>query len=558
MTLRIPNAPPDLRPLAERADREFGALTSRDYLYVSSHDAGTPLPEPLVDDPPYIIFIATYLNYLILINIGHIRDFFGKRFYPADFLALVAKNGYAPWYLGFELFYVRRLKMRIDDCFARPICGAPGRFVKCFERITSGVNVNETYTYTGRVKECLNLLLYNYLGFGQSSGVCTDSAVQAAREYGVSGCGPRAQAGTTDLHLECEQVVAQFVGKEDALVFSMGYGTNANLFTSLVDSKCLVISDELNHASIRFGVRLSGAVVKVFPHNDMVALEKLLREQISSGQPKSHRPWSKIIIAVEGLYSMEGNATNLPGLVELKEKYNCYLFMDEAHSIGAMGPHGKGMCDYFGVDPARVDLLMGTFTKSFGATGGYVAASKAVIDRLRIDILTTIYGELVSPPVLAQIMSSLRIIDNKLNPGEGPERLQRIAFNLRYLRLALKRLGFIVYGIDDLPVIPVMLYLPAKMPAFLRAMYERGIAVVIVGYPAVPLTLARVRLCLSSALTKEDLDYVITQMLEIGDKLFLKFSSGVGGGAKIKGEKPRWTVEEVLATTAADCKVSMV
>ena len=161
----IPNAPEDNRPLSERSDREYGKLTSNDYLYVSKHPLGEPLPTPIDDEPPYIILIATYINYLILIIIGHTRDFFGKIFKPKEYEHLVEKDGYAPWYDGFESFYVRRLKTRIDDCFARPIHGAPGRYIKCFNRFRSG---KTGYLYDGTSKECLNLSSYNYLGFAQS------------------------------------------------------------------------------------------------------------------------------------------------------------------------------------------------------------------------------------------------------------------------------------------------------------------------------------------------------------------------------------------------------
>ena len=356
------------------------------------------------------------------------------------------------------------------------------------------------------------------------------------------------------LHKECEKIVADFVGKEDAIVVSQGYGTNANFFASLVDSKCLVISDELNHASIRFGIRISGASVKVFRHNDIANLEKLLREQIAQGQPRTHRPWKKIVIAVEGLYSMEGNMCNLPDLVKLKNKYKCYLFVDEAHSIGALGPGGRGVCDYFSIPPSDIDVLMGTFTKSFGATGGYIAADKVVIDRLRLDYITNVYAESIPPPVLGQIMSSLNVIKGTINPGEGAERLQRIAFNSRYLRLGLKKLGFIVYGADDSPVIPMLLFLPAKMAAFSRAMYDVGIAVVIVSYPATPLISARARFCVSAALTKEDLDYVLKKIDELGEEIFLKFSSGIAGGSPIPGVAPRMSIEDVIATNVEDCK----
>ncbi|WLF79385.1 serine palmitoyltransferase component [Lodderomyces elongisporus] len=547
----IPNAPEDNRPLSLRSDLEYGKLTSKEYLYVSKHPVGEPLPTPIDDDPPYVIYLSTYLNFLILILIGHVRDFFGKIFKPKEYGHLVEKDGYAPWYDGFESFYVRRLKTRIDDCFARPIHGAPGRFIKCFNRIREG---KTGYLYDGTSKECLNLSSYNYLGFAQSSGVCTDFALKCVDEYGTSACSPRLYCGTTDLHKECERVVADFVGKEDAIIVSQGYGTNANFFASIADPKTLVISDELNHASIRFGIRLSGAIVKVYKHNDMKDLENLIRNQIAQGQPKTHRPWKKIIIAVEGLYSMEGNMCNLPELINLKDKYKCYLFVDEAHSIGALGPEGRGICDYFSVDPARVDILMGTFTKSFGATGGYIAGDKYVIDKLRLNYITQGYSESVPPPVLGQIISSLNVIKGTLNPGEGQERLQRIAFNSRYLRLGLKKLGFIVYGADDSPVIPLLLFLPSKMPALSRMLYDLGIAVVIVSYPATPLISARARLCVSSALTKEDLDYVLTKLSEVGDLIYLKFSSGIAGGCKSPGEPPRWTIEDVIATNVEDCK----
>lgn len=549
---KIPDAPQDNRPNELLAELEYGKTTSKHHLYVSRHPEGEPFPTPIDDDPPYFIYIATYLSYLILIIIGHIRDFFGKIFKPKAYSHLIEVDGYAPWYDGFESFYERRLKNRIDDCFARPIHGAPGRHVHCFDRVKHN---RHDYEYLGTSSECLNLSSYNYLGFAQSKGTCTTYAIDSVDNYGPSACSPRQLCGTTDLHQQCEALVADFVGQEDAIVISQGYGTNAYLFACLADPKTLVISDELNHASIRFGIRISGASVKVFKHNDMKALEKLLRDQIAQGQPKTHRPWDKIIIAIEGLYSMEGNMCNLPEIVNLKEKYNCYLFVDEAHSIGALGPRGRGVCDYFGLDPKRIDVLMGTLTKSFGATGGYISGTKLLIDRFRLDYATNVYGESVAPPVLAQIISSLSVIKGDLNPGEGEERLKRLAFNSRYLRLELKKLGFIVYGADDSPVIPLLLFLPAKMPEVSRLLYDLKIAIVIVAYPATPIISGRVRLCVSSALTKEDLDYVLTQFDKIGDLVYLKFSSGSAGGSNITGKAPRRSIEDVLATNVDDVKM---
>ncbi|WPK23552.1 hypothetical protein PUMCH_000793 [Australozyma saopauloensis] len=541
MSTLIPNAPPDNRSDEAKIELEYGSLQSPEFLYVSKHPAGQPLPTPVDDEPPYYVNVATLLSFLFLIIIGHIRDFFGKIFKPYDYADLIEKDGYAPWYDGFENFYVRRLKTRLDDCFARPTHGVPGRYINCFLRQRAP---QLKYTYNGESTKCLNLSSYNYLGFAQSHGVCTDYALKTVEKYGTSACSPRSAAGTLDKHKECEQVIADFVGKEDSLIVSQGYGTNASVFALMVDSQCLVLSDSLNHASIRFGIRLSGAVVKPFEHNDMRILEKIIRNEIAQGQPRTHRPWKKIIIAVEGLYSMEGNLVNLPEIVALKDKYKCYLFLDEAHSIGAMGPNGRGVCDFFLVDPKKIDIMMGTFTKSFGATGGYIAADKWIIDRLRISYFNSHFGESVPPAVLGQIISSLSVIKGTMNPGEGQERLQRIAFNSRYLRLGLKRLGFIVYGADDSPVIPLLLYLPAKMPAISRKLYAKKIAVVVVGYPATPITTSRVRLCVSSALTKDDLDYVLEQFSEVGDELFMKY----------RKDAPRMKLEDVLKTNAEDCK----
>ncbi|KAG9534004.1 putative serine palmitoyltransferase 2, partial [Aureobasidium melanogenum] len=204
--------------------------------------------------------------------------------------------------------------------------------------------------------------------------------------------------------------------------------------------------------------------------------------------------------------------------------------IDEAHSIGALGAQGRGICDYFGVDPAEVDILMGTFTKSFGANGGYVTGDKALIDKLRVTNAGTLFGEAPSPPVLVQISSALRLIIGEIAPGQGQERLERLAFNSRYLRLGLKRLGFIIYGHDDSPIIPLLLYNPAKIPAFSHEMLKRKIAVVVVGYPATPLISSRARFCVSAAHTKDDLDRLLAACDQTGDILQLKFSSGIAGG----------------------------
>jgi len=577
-TLYQPPSPAETRKLA-RQHAQFGPLNSQSHRYTNRHQGGE-FPEPVMDEPPYYYLLTTYVSYLILIIFGHVRDFFGMKLKEDNYRHLKSRNGYAALNSDFDNFYVRRLKMRINDCFNRPTTGVPGRYITLLDRTSDDGNLH--FSLTGTTTETLNMSSYNYLGFAQSEGPCADAAEDTIRKYGLSMCSTRGDVGTSELSLECEELVAEFVGKESAMVFSMGFGTNAGIFPALVGKGDLIISDELNHASIRFGSRLSGAMITSFKHNDMKDLENKLREAIAQGQPRTHRPWKKILVVVEGLYSMEGTMCNLPGLIRLKKRYRFNLFVDEAHSIGALGPRGRGVCDYFGIDPSEVDVLMGTLTKSFGANGGYVAGGKAMIDKLRCTNAGVIYGEVPLPAVLAQIIASLRLINGELCPGQGEERLQRIAFNSRYLRLGLKRLGFIVYGHDDSPIIPVMLYNPAKMPAFSHEMLKRKISVVVVGYPATPLISSRARFCVSAAHNKDDLDRFLAACDEIGNVLQLKFASGIAGGApplsdgvtwemeqsRKRLEKhdkvaksmvlaPRWTLDEVIKRGVQDVKVPL-
>ncbi|KIV87699.1 hypothetical protein PV11_03229 [Exophiala sideris] len=577
-TLFQPPSVAETRKLA-RQHAEFGPLNSQSHRYTSRHQGGE-FPEPIMDEPPYYYLLTTYISYLILIIFGHVRDFFGMKLKEDNYRHLKARNGYAALNSDFDNFYVRRLKMRINDCFNRPTTGVPGRYITLLDRTSDDGNYH--FSMTGTTTETLNMSSYNYLGFAQSEGPCADSAEETIKKYGLSTSSSRADVGTSELAVECEEHIASFVGKESAMVFSMGFGTNASIFPALVGKGDLIISDELNHASIRFGSRLSGAMITSFKHNDMHDLEIKLREAISQGQPRTHRPWKRILVVVEGLYSMEGTMCNLPGIIRLKKRYKFHLFIDEAHSIGALGPRGRGVCDYFGIDPAEVDILMGTLTKSFGANGGYVAGDKAAIDKLRVSTAGVTYGETPLPVVLAQIITALKLINGDICPGQGEERLQRIAFNSRYLRLGLKRLGFIVYGNDDSPIIPVMLYNPAKMPAFSHEMLKRKISVVVVGYPATPLISSRARFCISSAHNKDDLDRLLAACDEIGNVLQLKFASGIAGGAppltdgaswevehsrkrlekhdkvaKSMVHAPRWTLDEVIKRGVQDVKLPL-
>lgn len=578
---------------------EFGHCDNQAYRWVSKYHEGTQL-EPSEDEmPSYVTVLSTYLTYIVLIVLGHIRDFIARQFYRRDFAHLIEQNGYASLSSDFDSFYTRRLKLRLDDLFERPVTGVCGRTVMTLERTTN--DYNRTFHLTGRTERALNIGAYNYLGFAQSCGECADAVAACLDIYGLSSGGARLGAGQLDLQVQTEALVSRFLQQESAMIVSMGFATNSTTIPVLASAGTLVISDELNHTSLRSGVRMSGAVVRTFKHGDLRNLEALLRECISQGQPRTHRPWKKIVVLIEGLYSMEGSIVDLPGVLELKKRYKFYLYIDEAHSIGALGAHGGGVCDYFGIDPSLVDIHMGTFTKSFGAVGGYVAGRKHIIDKLRMLNHSNVYAETMAPPVMAQIVATLATImaagkdpsklallpswmhfsQSFLDGVEGQDRLRRLAFNSRYLNFGLRKLGFMIWSTCDSPVVPLLIFQPGKMSKFSKLMLHRGdslppsqrwtirdtkwnsaslesasivvestaddnvpprrppIVVVVVAYPATPLISSRARFCVSSAHTKEDIDDVLRACDEIGSALQLKYYGGGAGG--------RWPLDKVIS-----------
>lgn len=189
---------------------------------------------------------------------------------------------------------------------------------------------------------------------------------------------------------------------------------------------------------------------------DMNDLEHKVRKFIIEGQPKTRRPWKKLIILVEGIYSMEGTIINLPELIRIKKRYECYIYLDEAHSIGALGPNGRGVVDYYNCDPRDVDVLMGTFTKSFGAAGGYIAGSQALVDHVRSHSFSSTYACAMSPVIAKQIFGVIDVLMGN-HANEGSKRISQLARNTRYFRRRLAQMGFIVYGNDDSPVVPLLL-----------------------------------------------------------------------------------------------------
>ncbi|XP_039769114.1 serine palmitoyltransferase 3 isoform X1 [Ornithorhynchus anatinus] len=477
------------------------------------------------EQAPIYVPVLTYLGYGIGTLFGYLRDFLRDWGIEKCHIATEREEqkDFVPLYQDFENFYKRNLYMRVRDNWNRPICSVPGPQFDLMERVTD--DYNWTFRFTGRIiKDVINMGSYNYLGFAEANSQSMKTVREVLEKYGSGVCSTRQEMGNMDKHKELEDLVAQFLDVEAAMVFGMGFATNSMNIPALVGKGCLILSDELNHTSLVLGARLSGATIRTFKHNNMQSLEKLLREAVIYGQPRRRRAWKKILILVEGIYSMEGSIVRLPQIVALKKKYHAYLYLDEAHSIGAIGPTGRGVVEYFGMDPRDVDVLMGTFTKSFGAAGGYIAGSQELVDYLRTHSHSAVYATSMCPPIAEQIIRAMKCLMGLDGTTQGLQRVRQLAQNTRYFRKRLHEMGFIIYGNEESPVVPLLLYMPGKVGAFARHLLERKIGVVVVGFPATPLAEARARFCVSAAHTREMLDTVLKALDEMGDLLQLKYS----------------------------------
>jgi serine palmitoyltransferase len=373
--------------------------------------------------------------------------------------------------------------------------------------------------------------------------------------------------GTCALHQDLERTVAKFVGKEDAIVFSMGYGTNTSSIAMLAGPGSLIISDSLNHTSIVNGARASPAQIRVFRNNDIQHLEEVLCEAILNGQPKHHRPWKKIWVMVEGIYSMEGCICKLDGIVKVCKKYKAYVYVDEAHSIGALGPSGRGVCEQTGVNPddvgahflfiftyfnfnshrcidgniyqGKIDFIPQSylhlwcnyilFLKSFSGMGGYIASSKSVINFLRAQASGLLYHTSMSPIVCSQILTAFKVISGQDGTDIGLKKIERLKYNSNFFRDEMKKLGLHVMGDYDSPIIPVMIYFPCKIGAFSRECLKRGLAVVVVGFPATSVVKYRAIYCISAGHTIDDLKFAVKVLSEVADLLCLRYEKNFIG-----------------------------
>ena len=476
------------------------------------------------EEPPFRYSIAGYISYIFLFVVGYVREFLwgmGPLGGAKKIAETNKRKGYTPLYASFESFYTRNVYRRLKDVFNRPIASVPGAKVTLVNR------TSEDHFWTWNMDrnpnnnvECINLASYNYLGFAEKSGPCTDSAICSVEESGIANGSSRAELGTLDLHHKLETNLADYLSVEDAMVVGMGFATNTLNIPALITKGCLVISDEKNHASLILGLRLSGATVMVFKHNNVDNLEKILRKALIQGHPRTRRAWKKVLIVVEGVYSMEGTIVKLPEIVALKKKYGAYIYLDEAHSVGAMGPNGRGVVDYFNMNPSDIDIMMGTFTKSFGSAGGYIAGSKKLISHIRVNSHGSTYATSISAPVAQQIIASMQ----EIMSGNGLQRIERLRQNTRYFREGVQRMGLITYGHPDSPVVPVMIFFPSKLRYVVNGLHDRGVAVVGVGFPATKMGEERIRVCLSAGHTKDMLDKSLLALNEMAQLAGIKYS----------------------------------
>lgn len=510
-----------------RTTSEAGSLVGKDRESRGERIAGKRLE---IDDVagilPLFYILLVYLSFFTFFVSGLVRELIDA---IAVFLrlkrpGLYTPPGLAPLYRPLDYFWLNRVYQKVRDLFERTVLSVPGPVLQVAERYS--LDGNRTFHPTGKVLSMLNLGSYNYLGFAENSGSVIDSVADSMHHFSIACASPRNEAGNFEILHQLESAIAEFVGKPAALVFGMGFATNSTTIPILCGGKGnLIISDSLNHNSIITGSKDSNhAVIRVFKHNDMKDLEQLLRNSIARGQPRSGRAWKKIVIIVEGIYSMEGEICKLPEIVALKKKYRAYLYVDEAHSIGALGKSGRGVCEYWGIHPDEVDLLMGTFTKAFGSVGGYISGSKEMITFLRANSYGTLYATSMSPPCAQQALGALHMISGKDGTNQGQIRISNLRENSNYFRRRLIEEGFHIFGDQDSPVILMMVYQVPMLAALSRTLLQHGVAVVSVGFPVTPFLLNRIRFCISSALTIDQIEEAVKTMSDFGEKMGLKYA----------------------------------
>jgi len=334
----------------------------------------------------------------------------------------------------------------------------------------------------------------SYLGLTNHPRVIA-AATEATRRYGTGCAGSRFLNGTIDLHLQLEHELAQWVGKEDAMVYSTGFQVNLGVVSCVTGKDDYVICDELDHASIVEGRRLSFSTPRKYRHGDMVSLERELARC---------RPDAIKLIVTDGVFSMEGDIAPLPEIVRLARKYNANIMVDEAHGFGVLGIGGRGTCHHFGV-AGEVDLLMGTFSKSFASIGGFIASDRDTINYLRHNSRSYIFSASLTPAATAAALESLHIMQ------EEPERIGHLWEVTRYALDGFRTLGFEI-GATETPIIPLYVRDMEKTFLVTRMLFDEGIFVNPVVPPACAPNDTLIRFSLMATHTKEQVDYALDKM----------------------------------------------
>jgi len=347
-------------------------------------------------------------------------------------------------------------------------------------------------------KEVINLSSNNYLGLTTHPKL-KEAAVRAVEEYGVGSGAVRTIAGTMTLHMALEEKIAKFKNVEASVVFQSGFTANAGTVQAILTRDDVIISDELNHASIIDGCRLSRAEIKVFPHKDVEACEKVLQELDGH---KGHK-----LLITDGVFSMDGDIAPLPALVELAEKYGCIMMIDDAHSSGVLGRNGRGTVDHFNLH-GRVDIQVGTLSKAIGALGGYVCSNHDTINFLYHRARPFLFSTSHPPSVAAACIAAFEVLE------EEPQLIDELWANTKFFKDGLKRLGFNT-GMSETPITPVIVGDATLAHEFSRQLFANGVFAQSLGYPTVAHGKARLRTIVTATHTQEEL----TQALEIMERV---------------------------------------
>ncbi len=359
---------------------------------------------------------------------------------------------------------------------------------------------------TTAAKRVVNMCANNYLGLSDRPELI-EAAKASYDQWGFGLSSVRFICGTQAIHKELEQKLSEFLGMEDAILYSSCFDANGGLFETLLGPEDAVISDELNHASIIDGVRLCKAKRYRYKNNDMEDLRRQLEDARDSGCKVK-------LIATDGVFSMDGYIANLKGICDLADEFDALVMVDDSHAVGFMGEHGRGTPEHCGV-MGRVDILTGTFGKALGgASGGYTAARKEIVDLLRQRSRPYLFSNTLAPAICAATLKTLELLTS------STELRDRVHENARYFRAEMEKLGFDLLP-GEHPIVPVMLYDPKVANEFAARMLEKGVYVVGFCYPVVPKGRDRVRTQISAGHTKEDLDFAVQCFGEVKKEMGL-------------------------------------